>query len=121
MQHQKSPSLSGFLHVAQTHKTHKLFCDIVKNRGEEKMNKSIKSIKSICWFCGRAFIIRDGREWKYLCRHCFHYVYEILKVKERPLELRNNWSVIMRKCYAATPEYFDPLVEERLKASGVLK
>ena len=80
-----------------------------------------KTIKSNCWFCGRSFVIRDGREWKYLCRNWFHYVYEILKVKERPLDLKNNWSVIMRKCYAATPEYFHPLVEDRLKASGVLE
>ena len=80
-----------------------------------------KTIKSNSWFCGRSFGIRHGRDWKYLCRNCFHYVYEILKVKERPLDLKNNWSVIMRKCYAATPEYFPSIIEDRLKSSGVLK
>ena len=81
----------------------------------------IKIIHATCWFCGKKFIIRDGREWKYLCKNCFHYVYEILEVKERPLELKKNWSAIMRDRYIAKPEYFHPIIEERFKSLGVYK
>ncbi|NCB97651.1 MAG: hypothetical protein EOM36_04780 [Bacteroidia bacterium] len=80
-----------------------------------------KTIQATCWFCGRNFRIRDGRGWKYLCPKCFHFVYEILKVEERPLELRHNWSAIMRDRYAAKPQYFAPQVVERFRSTGVFK
>lgn len=79
-----------------------------------------KTIRNKCWFCGRDFIIRDGREWKYLCRQCFHYVYEILEVQERPLELRHNWKRIIRQAYADKPQYFPEILVERLTSVGVL-
>ncbi len=78
------------------------------------------TIKATCWFCGKNFVIRDGREWKYLCSKCFHYVYEILGVKERPLELKNNWPVIMKRTYTEKPQYFNHDVRERLKTQGIL-
>jgi len=79
------------------------------------------TIQATCWFCGRNFIIRDGREWKYLCRKCFHFVYEILKVEERPLELKHNWSAIMSDRYLEKPQYFAPQVVERFRSTGVFK
>lgn len=83
--------------------------------------KMAKTHKATCWFCNRDFIIRDGREWKYLCLKCFHYVYEILKVRERPLELKNNWSRIMRRHYAENPDKFYPDFLERLNTKGAFK
>jgi len=85
-----------------------------------KIYKMKTTIKARCWLCDKFFLIRDGREWKYLCSKCFNYLYKIVGVKERPLELRNNWLSIMRKLCAEKAQYFPPAIKERFRDQGIL-
>ncbi len=90
-------------------------------KNTEDKNMSSATLRGKCWFCGRVFVIRDGRAWKFLCRSCFAFVYEAIGIVERPIDLRHNWDRIMTNYYETKSHYYHPYIISQLNLDKTSK
>lgn len=72
-----------------------------------------------CWLCGKQFIIKDGRKWKFLCSRCFRFLYDGLGLQVAPLDLRTRWQTEIQLLYAKNAGHFPVDIREHLARQGI--